>query len=100
MSVAGMIIEKEVNDTTKYEPSLNVISNSSIIMNKLNELEILSLKIGTINGISGILLNESIWKRIDVIVFVVEVISKMPNFRAAANAVQAISKLYPKSIVK
>jgi predicted ATP-grasp superfamily ATP-dependent carboligase len=70
-------------------------------MNKLNDIGILSLKNGTIYGISGILLNESIWKKIDVIVFVVDVISGMTNFRAvAANVVQAVSKLYPKRIVK
>jgi uncharacterized protein len=97
ISIAGRIIEKEDNGDTKYEPSLNVISNSSIIMNKLNDIGILSLKNGTINGISGILLNESIWKKIDVIVFIVDVISGMPNFRAAANVAQAVSKIVPEA---
>jgi uncharacterized protein len=66
-------------------------------MNKLNEIGILSLKNGTINGISGILLNESIWNNIDVIVFVVDVISGIPDFRAAANVVQAVSKIVPEA---
>ena len=58
---------------------------------------ILSLKNGTINGIPGILLNESNWKNIDVVVFVVDVIAGVPDFRAAANVAQAISKIVPEA---
>ena len=58
---------------------------------------ILPLKNGTINGIPGILLNESNWKNIDVIVFIVDVIAGVPDFRAAANVVQAISKIVPEA---
>ena len=96
ISIAGKAIEK-VDRTTKEELSLNVISNSSIIMKELNDVGILSLKSGTINGIPGILLNESIWKNIDVVVFVVDVISGVPNFRAAANVAQAVSKIVPEA---
>ena len=96
ISIAGKAIEK-VDRTTKEEPSLNVISNSPIIMKELNDVGILSLKSGTINGIPGILLNESIWKNIDVVVFVVDVISGVPNFRAAANVAQAVSKIVPEA---
>jgi predicted ATP-grasp superfamily ATP-dependent carboligase len=59
----------------QQQPYLNVISNSPIIMKELDDIGILPLKYGTINGIPGILLNESIWKNIDVIVFVVDVIA-------------------------
>ena len=55
------------------------------------------MKNGTINGIPGILLSEANWKNIDVVVFVVDVISGLPNFRAAANVVQAISKIVPEA---
>ena len=55
------------------------------------------MKNGTINGIPGILLREANWKNIDVVVFVVDVISGLPNFRAAANVVQAISKIVPEA---
>ena len=98
ISIAGRTIEKEDIRTTKEEePSLNVISNSSIIMKELGDIGILPLKNGTINGIPGILLNEANWKNIDVVVFVVDVISGVPNFRAAANVVQAISKFVPEA---
>jgi uncharacterized protein len=98
ISVAGKAIEKE-DKTTKEEeePSLKVISNSPIIMKELNNVGILPLKYGTINGIPGILLNESNWKNINVVVFVVDVIAGVPDFRAAANVVQAISKIVPEA---
>jgi uncharacterized protein len=98
ISIAGRTIEKEDRITTKEEePSLNVISNSSSIMKELDDIGILLLKNGTINRIPGILLNESNWKNIDVIVFVVDVISGVPDFRAAANVVQAVSKIVPEA---
>ncbi|HET8856011.1 MAG TPA: PAC2 family protein [Nitrososphaeraceae archaeon] len=102
ISIAGKAIEKEDGITTKEEeeekePSLKVISNSPIIMKEVDDVGILSLKNGTINGIPGILLNESNWKNIDVIVFIVDVIAGVPDFRAAANVVQAISKIVPEA---
>ncbi len=97
ISIVGRTIEKEDKTIKEEEPSLNVISNSSIIMKELGDVGIFPLKNGTINGIPGILLNESNWKNIDVIVFVVDVISGVPDFRAAANVVQAISKIVPEA---
>ncbi len=98
ISIAGKAIEKEDRTTKEEEePSLKVISNSQIIMKELNNVGILPLKYGTINGIPGILLNESNWKNIDVIVFIVDVIAGVPDFRAAANVVQAISKIVPEA---
>ena len=94
ISIVGKAVEKEEEEE---KPSLNVISNSSLIMKELNDAGILSLKNGTINGIPGILLNESNWKNIDVIVFVVDFIFGVPDFRAAANVVQAISKIVPEA---
>ncbi|MGZ5500988.1 MAG: proteasome assembly chaperone family protein [Nitrososphaeraceae archaeon] len=95
ISVAGREIEKE--DRTKKEHSLYVISNSPIIMKELNEVGILSLKNGTVNGIPGILLNEANWKNIDVVVFVVDVISGVLDFRTAANVTQVVSKIVPEA---
>ena len=98
ISIAGKAIEKEDRITKKEEePSINVISNSPIIMKELDDIEILPLKNGTINGIPGILLNESNWKNIDVIVFIVDFVADVPDFRAAANVVQAISKIVPEA---
>ena len=97
ISISGKAIEKEDRITKKEEPSINVISNSPIIMKELDDIGILPLKNGTINGIPGILLNESNWKNIDVIVFIVDFIADVPDFRAAANVVQAISKIVPEA---
>ena len=97
ISISGKAIEKENRITKKEEPSINVISNSPIIMKELDDIGILPLKNGTINGIPGILLNESNWKNIDVIVFIVDFIVDVPDFRAAANVVQAISKIVPEA---
>ena len=94
ISIVGKAVEKEEEEE---KPSLNVISNSSIIMKELNDAGILSLKNGTVNGIPGILLNESNWKNIDVVVFVVDVISGVPDFRAAANVAQVVSKIVPEA---
>ena len=95
ISVASRKIEKE--DRTKKEPSLYVISNSQIIMKELDDIGILPLKNGTVNGIPGVLLNESNWKNIDVVVFVVDIISGVPDFRAAANVAQVVSKIVPEA---
>jgi len=95
ISVASREIEKE--DRTKKEPSLYVISNSQIIMKELNDIGILPLKNGTVNGIPGVFLNESNWKNIDVVVFVVDIISGVPDFRAAANVAQVVSKIVPEA---
>ena len=95
ISVASREIEKE--DRTKKEPSLYVISNSQIIMKELNNIGILPLTNGTVNGIPGVLLNESNWKNIDVVVFVVDIISGVPDFRAAANVAQVVSKIVPEA---
>ena len=95
ISVASREIEKE--DKTKKEPSLYVISNSQIIMKELDDIGILPLKNGTVNGIPGVLLNESNWKNIDVVVFVVDIISGVPDFRAAANVAQVVSKIVPEA---
>ncbi len=94
ISVASREIEK---DRTKKDPALYVVSNSQNRMKELNDIGILSLKNGTVNGIPGILLNESTWKNIDVIVFVVDVISGVPDFRAAASVAQVVSKIVPEA---
>ncbi|HEY5738022.1 MAG TPA: PAC2 family protein [Nitrososphaeraceae archaeon] len=94
ISVAGRAIEK---NKTKKESSPLVISNSPDIIKELSDVGILSLKNGTIDGIPGILLNESNWNNIDVVVFVVDVVSGVPNFRAAANIAQVVSKIVPEA---
>lgn len=95
ISIAGRAIKQE--NQTKKESTLHVISNSPIITKLLNDVGVLTLKNGTIEGIPGLLLNETNWKNIDVVVFVVDVIAGIPDFRAAANVAQVVSKIVPEA---
>ncbi len=53
------------------------------------------LRSGTITGIPAILLNEGALTNLDVIVFLVNVIPDIPDFRAAAAVSEAVSKIVP-----
>jgi predicted ATP-grasp superfamily ATP-dependent carboligase len=53
------------------------------------------LRSGTIMGIPAILLNEGALTNLDVIVFLVNVIPAIPDFRAAAAVSEAVSKIVP-----
>ena len=53
------------------------------------------LRNGTITGIPAILLNEGALTNLDVIVFLVNALPNMPDFRAAAAVSEAVSKIVP-----
>jgi uncharacterized protein len=53
------------------------------------------LRGGTVTGIPAILLNEGALTNLDVIVFLVNVVPKVPDFRAAAVVSEAVSKIIP-----
>ena len=53
------------------------------------------LRFGTVTGIPAILLNEGALMNLDVIVFVVNVLRDVPDFRAAAIVSEAISRIIP-----
>jgi uncharacterized protein len=53
------------------------------------------LKVGTIIGISGVLLNEGRWNHRDVIAFVVKIKEGIPDARAAAKTLEAIGAIVP-----
>ena len=53
------------------------------------------LRIGTVTGIPAILLNEGALTNLDVIVFLVNVVPKVPDFRAAAVVSEAVSRIIP-----
>jgi len=53
------------------------------------------LRGGTVTGIPAILLNEGALTNLDVIVFLVNVVPKVPDFRAAAVVSEAISRIIP-----
>lgn len=62
---------------------------------KLKDTGVIPIIEGSIRGIPGILLNEGMLAKIDVIVFAVDVISGIPNFRAAAKVSEIISQIVP-----
>lgn len=53
------------------------------------------LRSGTITGIPAILLNEGALTNLDVIVFLVNAVPDIPDFRAAAEVSEAVSKIVP-----
>jgi uncharacterized protein len=53
------------------------------------------LRVGTVTGIPAILLNEGALTNLDVIVFLVNVLRDVPDFRAAAIVSEAISRIVP-----
>lgn len=53
------------------------------------------LRVGTVTGIPAILLNEGALTNLDVIVFLVNVLRDVPDFRAAAIISEAVSRIVP-----
>jgi uncharacterized protein len=53
------------------------------------------LRVGTVTGIPAILLNEGALTNLDVIVFLVNILRDVPDFRAAAIVSEAISRIVP-----
>jgi uncharacterized protein len=53
------------------------------------------LRGGTVTGIPAILLNEGALTNLDVIVFLVNVLRDVPDFRAAAVVAEAVSRIVP-----
>ena len=53
------------------------------------------LRGGTVTGIPAILLNEGALTNLDVIVFLVNVVPKVPDFRAAAVVSEAVNRIIP-----
>ena len=94
ISIAGKPVDVE-DENIKIDTQVYGISNSPNGRKKINDAGIKIVTNGTVRGIPGILLNEGMWKNIDVIVFIVDVISGVPDFRAAAIVSDAISKIVP-----
>jgi uncharacterized protein len=53
------------------------------------------LRVGTVTGIPAILLNEGALTNLDVVVFLVNVLRDVPDFRAAAIVSEAVSRIVP-----
>lgn len=66
---------------------------AKLIIKPSNDLT--ALRVGTVTGIPAILLNEGALTNLDVIVFLVNVLRDIPDFRAAAIVSEAISRIVP-----
>jgi uncharacterized protein len=66
---------------------------AKLIMKPSNDFT--PLRVGTVTGIPAILLNEGVLTNLDVIVFLVNVLRDVPDFRAAAIVSEAISRIVP-----
>ena len=91
------IVGRPVEESEEYnkENSLYVVTNTNEGVKKLETTNIKFLNNGTIRGIPGVLLNEGTWKNITVIVFIVDIVSGVPDFRGAATVAEVISKIIP-----
>ncbi len=66
---------------------------AKLVMKPSNDFTL--LRVGTVTGIPAILLNEGALTNLDVIVFLVNVLPDVPDFRAAAIVSESISRIVP-----
>ncbi|MFQ5919053.1 MAG: proteasome assembly chaperone family protein [Thermoplasmata archaeon] len=79
----------------KTEPGVWGVGSTERARGRLEESGIDQLEIGMIPGISGVLLNEGRWVKLDVISLVTETQPAIPDALAAARLVEAVDKLLP-----
>ena len=79
----------------KSEPGLWGVGSTDRARGRLKESGIEQLEIGMIPGISGVLLNEGRWVKLDVISLVAETQPLVPDAMAAVRLVEAVDKLLP-----
>jgi uncharacterized protein len=62
---------------------------------ELKNANIEQLEVGTIYGVSGVLLNEGRWENYDIITLLSEACPHIPDALAAANILETLNKLLP-----
>jgi len=91
--------EKSVNPTplTPLPADIYAVTSTEsaakLLMKSRNDFT--HLRVGTVTGIPAILLNEGALTNLDVIVFLVDVLRDVPDFRAAGIVSEAISRIVP-----
>ncbi len=93
ISIVGRSVDN--SEEFKDDSFLYVVTNTKEGIKKLETADVKFLNSGTIRGIPGILLNEGILKNLTVIVFIVNVMEGVPDFRGAATVAGVISKIIP-----
>jgi uncharacterized protein len=92
-------VENTTNNKTQFVPHTDIYAVSSnlsaarLVVGHGSYFKL--LRSGTVSGIPAILLNEGALMNLDVIVFLVNVLTNNPDFRAAAMVSEAISRIIP-----
>jgi uncharacterized protein len=92
---SNIVNPQQTKDANSTEYSIEGIGNTEQARNRLKDSKISLLKNRTIGGIPAVLLNQSSQLDIDVIILLVKIIERIPDFRAAAELSTTISRLVP-----
>ena len=91
----SFIISSSAIKSDDEAPFVIGVGSTDAAKKKLREVDIPVLKNGTIPGIPGILLNEGMISKINVIVLLCKARDSGPDFKAGADICMAMSKLVP-----
>lgn len=86
-SAATTSLPTDIYTVTSTESAARIVTEQSNYFTPL--------RAGTVTGIPAILLNEGSLTNLDVIVFLVNVLPDVPDFRAAAVVSEAVSRIVP-----
>jgi uncharacterized protein len=91
----SLILSSSLIKPENDSPSIMGVGSTTEAKKKLTDSNIPILQNGTIPGIPGILLNEGVLSKTNVIVLVVKNQEPGPDFRSGAEICMALSKLVP-----
>jgi len=91
----SLILSSSVIKAGSKVPAIMGIASTAEAKKKLDDASIPILQNGTIPGIPGILLNEGVLSKTNVIVLLVKGQDPGPDFRSGAEICMALSKLVP-----
>lgn len=94
ISAAGIPYET-AEESAESTPEVYATASTPRAAKRFEQAGIKTLGSGSVVAIPAILLNEGIWRKIDVIVLLVRVLKDAPDFRAGAAIAEAITKLVP-----
>ena len=92
LSAAGIPVEDAEKSA---EIDLIAVGSTPNALKKIQGAGIRTLEHGAVSGIPSLLLNEGRLANLDVIVFLVQVLKDVPDFRAAAIVSEAMGKFAP-----
>lgn len=95
ISPCGVPVLEEHAGKRPEPPLIHGVGTTERTRQKLKEADIHLLEFGAVPGVSGALLNEGRWNKLDVVALLVEAYETIPDARAAAAVVEAIDRLLP-----